>query len=193
MKKWSFLLIALFTSTAFADALNYNYVQLGYAKTDIDIDGTSESFSGDGWLISGSAAINENFHVFGGYNKTGFDFGIDETDYGLGLGYSKAISDKTDFVATASFLKAKLDSGDFQMGSVSDNGYGVSVGVRSMVSDKVELAGAIEYVDIADSGDTGLTAGALYNITDTVALGVQGAWSDGASSYGLGFRMYFGD
>lgn len=182
--------MALFSTTAFADALNYNYVQFGYARTSLDFD--TESLDGNGWDLSGSAAINENFHVVAGYNKTGFDFDIDQTVYGIGLGYSKAIADNTDFVATASYLKAKIDLPAGFM-SESDDGYGASVGIRSMVSDKVELAGAVDYAKIADSSDTGFSAEALYHVSDAIAVGLEGAWSDGSSTYGAGFRVYFGN
>ena len=78
-------------------------------------------------------------------------------------------------------------------GSVDDDGYGVSVGIRGLLSDNVELNGSIAYSDLGDGADgTAFGAGALYSFTENFALGFDVSVDDDVTMYGVGARFYFG-
>jgi len=184
----STLIILLFALSAAASAedFDYNYLTLGYGQMefdDIDVDG-------DGFMIGGSYAINDSYHVFIGYNAADLDFDIDATTWGAGIGYNRGLSDVVDFVARLSYEYVELDAAG--VGSVDDNGLGLGIGLRFAASDKLELNAGINHVDFSDSGDdTGFEAGGLYSFTDSFSLGLGGDWSDDASAYTLSGRFYF--
>ncbi|MGB5335105.1 MAG: outer membrane beta-barrel protein [Woeseiaceae bacterium] len=181
------ILVLAFAASASAKDFDYNFFQLSYGNVeydDVDVDG-------DGFGLSGSFAINEDFHVFGGYQAAGLDFGIDATSLGAGLGWHTTLSPVVDLVASISYQYVELDASGF--GSVDDNGLGLGVGLRFAASEALELNAGINYVDFSDSGsDTGFGVGGLYSFTDAFALGLSGDWSDDVSSYTLSGRFYFG-
>ena len=181
------LLLIAFSASATAKEFDYNYFQLSYGNVeydDVDVDG-------DGFGLGGSYAVNEEFHVFGGYQAAGLDFGIDATNLSAGLGWHTTLTSAVDLVTTISYEYVELDASGF--GSVDDSGLGLGLGVRVAASDLLELTAGISYVDFSDSGgDTGFGIGGLYSFTDAFALGLGASWSDDVSSYTLSGRFYFG-
>lgn len=182
-----FVLLLAFSMASFADDFDYNYVDLSYGILefdDIDVDG-------DGFGIGGSFAINPDFHVFGGYQTSGLDFGVDVTQFGAGIGYNTELSPTVDAIARFSYQYVEVDASGF--GSVDENGFGFGVGLRFAASDVLEIAAGIDYVDLGDGGDdTGFGLGAFYSFTDVFDAGLSGSWSDDTSNYSLTGRFYFG-
>ncbi len=100
------------------------------------------------------------------------------------------ISDNADFYGALSFVRAEASASGF--GSVDDDGYAATIGVRGMIAERFELNGSLGYVDFGDGGDsTSFGAGALYSFTDTVAAGFSVNIDDDVTIYGLGLRVYF--
>ena len=188
MLRSSIILILLaFSASASAAEFDYNFFSLSYGNIEFD----DVNVDGDGFGLSGSYAINEDFHVFASYEGAGLDFGIDATTLGAGIGWHTGLSPVVDLVAGLSYQYVELDAPG--AGSVDDNGLGLGVGLRFAASDQVELNAGINYVDFSDSGDdTGFSAGGLYNFTDAFSMGLGGNWSDDTSSYTLSGRFYFG-
>jgi len=181
------ILVLAFTASASAKDFDYNYFQLGYGNVEFD----DVNVDGDGFGLAGSYAINADFHVFGGYQAAGLDFGIDATMLGAGLGWHTTLSPVVDLVASVSYQYVELDASG--VGSVDDNGLGLGLGLRFAASDLLELNAGINYVDFSDSGgDTGFGVGGLYSFTDAFALGLGADWNDDSSSYTLSGRFYFG-
>jgi len=181
------LLLLVSAASASAEGFDYNYIQLNYGTIEFD----DVNVDGDGVGLSGSFAINPDWHVFGAYQAAGLDFGIDATTFGAGIGYNTELSPVLDAYARFSYQYVKLDGNG--AGSADDNGLGFGVGVRFAASKQVELNAGIDYVDFSDrGGDTGFSVGALYNFTDAFSLGLGGSWSDDISSYTLSGRFYFG-
>lgn len=182
------LLFLALTASASAKEFDYNYLSLSYGIIEFD----DTSFDGDGFGLGGSYAINEDFHVFAGYQAVGLDFGIDATSFGAGLGYHTSLTPVVDLVASVSYQYVDFDApAPFSGGD--DNGFGLDLGLRFAASEELELNAGISYVDLSDSGDdTGFGVGGLYSFTDAFALGLSAAWSDDATSYALEGRFYFG-
>lgn len=102
------------------------------------------------------------------------------------------MSNGADFFATLSYLRAEVSASGF--GSAEEDGYGATVGVRSMLNDQVELHGSIGYSDLGDGADgTAFNVGALYSFTDSFALGLDIGLDEDVTQYGLGARFYFGN
>ena len=180
------LLLLTLSVSASAEGFDYSYLQLDYNNLEFD----NTSADGDGFGLSGSFAINPDWHVFGGYQDTSLDFGVDATSIVAGIGYNTELSPVVDAFARLSYQYAEVDAPGF--GSIDDNGLGFSVGLRFAASEELELNAAIDYVDFGDGDDTGFSAGALYNFSDAFALGLAGSWADNVSAYTLSGRFYFG-
>ena len=102
------------------------------------------------------------------------------------------MSQNADFFATLSYVSAEVSASGF--GSADEDGFGVSIGLRGMVAEQVELAGSIGYVDLGDAGDgTSIGASAYYNFTEAFALGLFLETDDDVTGYGLSGRFYFGN
>ena len=182
----SFLLLMALSTASAAEGLNYTFIEAGYGRVDID----SPDVDGDGFGLGGSYAISDEFHLFANYSMADFDFNVDLTEFDVGIGFNTPISDGIDVVAKLAYVYAEIDASGF--GSADDNGYGLGIGLRALVSPQVELHGGVTYVDLGDSGDdTTLDAGFRFNFNERFSLGLAGAWGDDVSSYTLAGRMYF--
>lgn len=186
------VMLALSVSPAFAGGLSYNFVELGYQNAELDGDFAGISVDGDGYGISGSFEVGESWFIVASYGTLDFDFGVDLDQLSIGGGFYMDVSDRADFYATLSYIQAEVSASGF--GSADEDGYGVTVGMRGMVTDKVELNGSLSYSDLGDGADgTAFGAGALYSFTDTFALGVGLETDDDVTIYGIGARFYFGN
>lgn len=179
-------------AAATADDLDYTYVEAGYGQ--VEIDGLDED--GDALFIGGSFGFGENWMVFGEYSTSEFDAGggaeVDFDQLVLGLGGHFPIATSVDFVGKLGYVDVSADvSTPFGSASVDDSGYLLSGGVRALVAQRFELAGALEYVDIGDSDDTGISLSGLYHFTDLFSLGARFATSDDADEIGVFARLTF--
>ena len=128
-----FLLAALATAilplVAQAGDLSYNYLQAGYDYTNSD-----SAPNAHGWSGTGSVAIGQNFQVIGGGSHTNRDTtGTTVNGWNLGGGFHTPISDRTDFVADASYHQANVDG---VSGGIKT--YTGEAGVRSALAPRFE-------------------------------------------------------
>lgn len=179
-------------SPALASDLSYNFIEIGYLEAELDVDLAGFSVDGDGYGVGGSFEVGENWFVGVSYSTIGFDFGVDLDQISVGGGYHFGMSERTDFFATLSYLSAEISASGFD--SVDEDGYGVSVGIRSMLTDNFELNGSIGYSDLGDGADgTAFNAGALYSFTPTFAIEFGIGIDEDVTLYALGGRFYFGN
>ncbi len=180
--------LMLSSATAMAEGPSYSYIQASYQEIDIDVG--NFDIDGDGFGVGGSVAINDSWFVFAGYSSFDFESVIDLNQWSLGGGWHAPISEKTDWFVTAAYVDAEIDAVGF--GSISDSGFGVSAGIRSMLNPKLELVGSVAYADLGDGADGASVAGGVwYTVTGNLALGVGFDAGDDTTSYGLGVRLYF--
>jgi hypothetical protein len=185
------LSLALLAFPAFAGDISYNYVELGYQKIDIDDPGIGEDVDGDGFGANGSFEMGDSWFFRIGYSQADFDFGIDLDEASAGLGWHTTMSNNADIYALIQYVRAEASISGFP-GSVDEDGVGAEIGVRGMVSDKVELAGSIAYVDLGDAGDgTSFGAQVLYSFTENFAAGLFLDLEEDATGYGAGVRFYW--
>lgn len=181
-------LLAL-TAPALAEGPSYNYFEGAYQR--VDIDDNFIDVDGDGFSIGGSIELAENWHFFGGYGSTDFDFGIDLDELSIGGGFHTDLTPTLDFVANLAYVRLDASANGF---SLDDDGIGAEIGLRSMLSDSLELAGFIQYIDLGDSGDeTSLRGEAWYSFTENFAVGLNVGAGDDVLRYGIGARFYFGN
>ncbi|HEX7029604.1 MAG TPA: outer membrane beta-barrel protein [Gammaproteobacteria bacterium] len=142
--------------------LSYTYGQFGYS--DRDFDGPSA----DGFDIEGSYEVTDMVFVFGSYSDLSGDF--DSSALTFGAGAAIGLTDTVDGYGKVAFI-------DSEIGPVDDSGLGLEFGVRSMIADKIELFGDLQYVDIYDDTDTILELGGRYWMQDN--LGFSVSYQDG--------------
>lgn len=172
-----------------ADGISYSYIEANYQELDLDFGGGVDA-DGDGFAVAGSAAVGDSAFVFAKYGSFDLESVVDYSILSVGAGYHDSLSEKTDWYATLAYVKADLDAGFF--GSADDSGYGVSVGLRSMMSPSLEVYGSIGYTDLGDGADgTAFGAGLWYTVSGNIALGLNASFEEDVTTYGAGVRLYF--
>jgi hypothetical protein len=166
---------------------NYSYAELGYDKADFDVEGLSDTVHGDGWTLSGSAQLKDNWHVYGSYGTANLDFGIGLDTWAIGLGYSYPVKKDIDLYGRVLFLDSRADLGPT---SAHDDGLGFQFRVRGRVNDKIEVEGGIQYIDVAHS-DTSLQASARYYFTRAFSAGVGLTFGGDVDGIGINARINF--
>ncbi len=171
--------LSILSFGAMAETPSFDNVEIGYASYDFDGLGTF-----DGYQLKGSKQISDDFYIAGDYtdvSKSGLDLAL----LTVGFGY------KNDFSNTSSFFTeldyARLDIG----GGADDTGYELTVGIRSMFTEQIELKAAVEYLDIDNDDTTSMVLGGAYNLTDNFALFADYKYESDISSYGVGVRFNF--
>lgn len=171
---------------AHAADLSYSYIEGGWQK--FDIDGGTNS---DGWVANGSAALGENFHLYGGYGQSELDgTSLDADTWRLGVGWNTGINATNDLVVRANYVEAKIDIPGFR--AAKADGYEAEVGVRTALGERFETYAAAGYIDIEDgSGDFYGKLGGQYKFTPTFGIVAQATLADGGNEYFVGPRLSF--
>ena len=174
-----FLPLSIF---AYAD-FSYNYAQI--IHTDIDGDATLNTFD-----VSFEAS--ENIYLTIGYGTGDFDdVDIDLDAVQFGVGYHTPISGNVDFVSQVQYVEGETD------GIVDSevDAYGISVGLRAKLAEKVEVLVGVIYSDtdteiggttISDS-DTDFGANIALDLTDSLQAVIDIDGDDNS----LGLRLHF--
>ena len=155
---------------AFAASPSYDFVKVGYVQADIEDAG---DFEPTGFQIQGFKSLNENVYLTGRYGQLGEDVsGVDiDLDYAsAGVGYRYGLTQNTDFFGEVTYEYVNIDVELDSISGEDDNGYGITAGIRSMLSEQFELRGAIRYIDIEDD-ETAFEIGADYFFTPQFSFG----------------------
>ena len=201
-------LAAALPLSAQASELSDSYVELDYARMNLDGD-----VDPTGWGIKGSAKLSQSFYVYGGYQQgndeiAGVDIDIDTTQ--VGLGWRHPLSDSADFNAELGWLHQNLDigenislpgspcgcgggSGGFIPNiSGEADGYRASVGLRGALSDNFEGYAKANYTDGSDfDGDFSGTLGAQVKFGPMWGVTAEAEFGDDYNIFLLGVRASF--
>jgi hypothetical protein len=140
----------------------------------------------DGFGVSGSYAFTPDVFGLASIDALELDgSGLDVSVLSIGAGYRIAINEALDVFATASLKRVKPDGFD------DDMGFGLGVGLRGRVLERLELTGGLEYVDVNDS-DTELKVGGRWYFTNNFAAGIDFSDTDAGSALRFVARYDFG-
>ena len=175
---------------AFAASPSYDFVKVGYVQADIEDAG---DFEPTGFQIQGFKSLNENVYLTGRYGQLGEDVsGVDiDLDYAsAGVGYRYGLTQNTDFFGEVTYEYVNIDVELDSISGEDDNGYGITAGIRSMLSEQFELRGAIRYIDIEDD-ETAFEIGADYFFTPQFSFGATYVIADDVDLLGVSARYTF--
>jgi Ax21 family sulfation-dependent quorum factor len=212
MKKFAVLAIALAAApfAASAGGVSYNYIEGGYAQLnqelpDVDLGGGMVAHIDDieagGFYVSGSVALGESFHLFGGYRAgnddvtvtvPGFGSGssdIDLNQFNAGVGYHYGLSDRADLVTELSYVRTDVDA---EGESMSADDARIAVGVRGLLADSFEGWVKGNYTDgDAYDGEFSATVGGQFKFNPTWGITGEAEFGDSTSQYTIGVRASF--
>jgi opacity protein-like surface antigen len=171
---------------------NWNYIQGGLSLGMID--DTDGSLKGGG--LEGSLKVSEMIFVQATGNfLNGTLMGIDAEMKGwsLGLGARVGVSDNTDVYGKVGYssYKAGAKVPGVLAVSVADNGFDLGAGIRSMVSESVELGVGVSYYNFGNDNGVSFNASALYMISSQFAVGVFSDFGSDDRVISSGVRMSF--
>lgn len=136
---------------------SYSFIQVGAEA--VDWGGGSDWESG--YSVRGSVGFAEKFYVrasYADYNS------MDDKRYDLGFGFHNELTPSNDFVADISY--GGYDYGC--TGSCTDEGFNVSAGIRTSITDRLEASAMLGYNTGGDNIFDDLTTAKLglsYNIS----------------------------
>jgi hypothetical protein len=188
----SALLLSLGSAQA-AESPRWDSASISYQSVDVDGDKLT------GFAVSGSKLLGEDFFIVGSYGNASDDIEIynssvevDFNTLSVGLGYRHSISNSTDVFGVVSYEDMEVETSyQGNSESESENGYGLTIGVRSMLSEKIELSGSLKYVDIADETETAFGVSALYNFTEQFSAGVGYSKADDVDTLSVSAVYFF--
>jgi Ax21 family sulfation-dependent quorum factor len=181
--KRSFLALAMFAALPFAasaaDGISYNYVQGGYVATN------TNSGDADGWGLGGSAALTQNFHVFGNFaNQDLKDVDADFDQWRVGVGYNHQVTQRMDLVTRVAY--EKFDAGN----NLDADGYSVEAGVRGAMTPMLEGYAMAGYEDGDNyDGDFYGKLGAQVKFNPNWGVAADVKFADGDQQWFVGPRL----
>ena len=185
---WIILIILFLPLSIFAYAdFSYKFAQITHTTIDDDDFGDATTID-----LDVSFETSENIFLSFGYGAGDFDdIDLDLDVLQFGVGYHAPISESADFVSRVEYVEGETDG---LLDSDLD-GYGISVGVRAQLAEKVEVLVGVIYSDIdvesggvsASDSDTDLAANIALNLTDSLQAVID---IDG-DDQSLGLGLYF--
>ncbi|QQX79654.1 porin family protein [Shewanella sp. KX20019] len=194
--QWGFYEIAP-TPTSQTRSPNWNFVEASYLSADID--GFNQGIKPEGYGVIGSVLLGDNVILNASYSTVSEDVVISGADAdatlslaSAGIGYRYGATDTTDLFAMASYLYVELDGSiDGDSGSYDDNGYGLKLGIRSMLTESLEAIATIERAEIDSESETAIAVSAYYHFNKQLAIGVGYSAADDIDMYSGSLRLSF--
>lgn len=199
----------LVAGTAAAELPEWTYVQAGYYQADSIGDEQT-----DGYTLDASLGFLDIWHIQAGYIDGSLgDFGVqnDFDGWNVTIGAHPAINEKSQLVVNFNYFDTSYDLDGGEGGSLGRDGYGVGVGVRTNVTDKVEASVIANWTDASFSGasdfdqtSVSVVFGGRYNwtkdfstgatvvINDPTIVGEASLFGGSSNSMNLDVRWTFG-
>ncbi len=159
--------------------LSYTYAELRFV--DVDFRG------GDGLRLLGSYALQNDWLIVGSLTTLDFDNNVDITTLELGAGYIWKYSDDFDLTSTLRIVSTDIDAAGV---STDDTGFGLSAGIRGLLSPEFEIRGSVNHINL-DNSDTYLELAGDYYFTENFAAGVTLEFAGDTDAFTIEARWYF--
>jgi opacity protein-like surface antigen len=178
---------ALLTVPALSQAeFNYSSAEFNYLL-DVEVEG---DLDGDGMGVSGSYEIADSFFIGASYEDFDLDFDVNGDWLEVGGGYFHDLNEDLDFVATVAFVDVELSS---TFGSAEDDALALGGGIRTRLSDAIEVDAMVEYYDFDESGsDTSLDLRGRYYFNSDFSVQLKMNLGSDFETLAIGVRSEFG-
>lgn len=172
--------------------ISYNFVQGTFVSSTVDTGFEDVDATGIG--VSGSFVITPNIALTAGFGTTSFDtflgVDIDTTELSFGVTGYTSVAEGTSVFGNFSVLKANIEATDgFNTIDDDDTGNVISVGLRHMATDAVEIEAGFSRVDVFDESGNTFGIGIRFYANDKFSLGVGYATGDDVDSLILNARF----
>ena len=180
---------------------DWTYLEASYLSSEIDLGVSNfDDLEPDGWEIGGSVGLGEWFFINGAYSQesdnvkiNGYKIDLDLDRYYVGLGAAWSVTNTTDLYGRAAYEGWKSEPS--ALGQEADNdedGYSVSVGVRSKLWKILELKGEIGTIDVDEfvENEARAEVGAYYTMR-YFTVGASYIWIDDLETFKATLRYEF--
>ncbi|TLU64242.1 porin family protein [Thalassotalea litorea] len=186
------VLILSASSVQAADSIRWNAISASYQSVDVldetltgyGLSFTKQLLDTNAFFLGSATDVSKEFDQF--------DAELQFNTYNFGFGYKNTITNSLDFYGTITFEKAEAES---QVGIIksttSENGFGLSAGVRWLLIESIELGGSIGYIEVDRKPSTGLNVSALFHISDSISLGAGYSVAEDVNSYSASAMWFF--
>jgi hypothetical protein len=177
------ILMALASSAALAaDAgPGYGYIEAGYLNVNPD----DFSGSGNNWYGEASMGLFKSFHVSGRYLSGNYAENTDLSLWRFAFGWHGLLGEKGDVVAEATWTNQDIDHN-------SDDGIGLTAGVRWRLIKMFEADGFIHWTDYGTAGSKeSYEAKAIFDVW-RLGIGASADFSSDDTRYSAFARFNFG-
>ncbi len=169
--------------------LSYSYFEVAAGQGDFD--GTDS----DDVVLGGSYAVSDALFVFASHTNYSMDVAPASLDFSIlrvGLGIHTELSPNVDVYGSAAYADMEVDLTIPGLGSAtgSEDGQAFAAGLRASASDQLELYAGVELIEIDNADDTIYSAGATFNLTEKVGVGLSYTSADDYDSTMIGLRVY---
>ena len=189
-------LILMPASNAYSKEISFDYLQTVFTSGTIDPGASLNEIDGNGFGFSLSLSINThlafsllvittNFETFQGMNNLDTS-----TITGVGVTAHKTIAPATELFANLSAVMAEITASD-ATGSVSDDDLGAvfSIGLRHLITDKIELELTASDIYVFDNNAISYGMGARYYFRQALSVGFGYITSENTDSLLLNARL----
>ena len=177
--KQGFLAVVILTASsgAISKEISYNFIQGTYISTSVDSGTTSGDVDGDGLFIDGSFGIAPHIALTAGYGGRSFDtflgIDVDTTSLTFGVTAHTSVANGTSIFGNFSVLKAEIEVSDgFTTVDDDDTGNIITVGLRHMATEAVELDLDFSRTDVFDDTDNTIGFRARFYVNQQFSLGI---------------------
>ncbi len=188
MKKFLFLPLfacAALSTSVLAESPDWNYLQASYAEMNVD---NAPEVNFNGYAVGGSGLIGDTFFIIGKYsavNDSGYDQKYNQLNIGLGARYG--LNETTDFYGIFALENTNFDLG---LDNGTEDGYSAKIGIRSMITDDLDVNAAIGTVNSTGS-ETLFEVDAFYSITEEFSVGFEYGTVGDFTTYAATVRYEF--
>jgi hypothetical protein len=180
---------SIFMAQGYAAASNFNYDYVEVGSVSLDTRILDVEMDADTVAIVGSFDLFEHVNVLVERQSTDYDFDLEGTQSALGIGYHQA-NRRLDLYLEAFYVEAELAFPEnIELEDEDETGYGVNIGVRSLIGRKFELDFSFANVKV-DVNQTAFSFAGRYYLHRTFALGLS--YSVSNETHGSGFALRVG-
>ena len=183
-----------------ADEPSYNYFGIEYSRTDLDNEAHYDAFN---ISFNEDIGLADDFHIFINLSEGKLDgsratpLHIDSVTYLLGVGRKFHINDKSLIHLNLGYRRTNADVESYWLGSFEEtaNSTVAQLGIRSMVTDSLEIGASIDTDNLRDEFDI---ASFSFHIEQKLSknfglnLNTSVTEEGGDVSLALGLRFHWG-